>query len=158
MGSVCSKCSKAELRVGISSSVLGTGFCGPGCCRGPSMESGCHCSIAASTWGCHGLVKESRKQISLKPRFSSGFSWCPVCCLPSLALWETSSGLSNGVVAGLYSGTTGASALGQGKTRDLSLGWQEGEDRHSRPKSLPHVLLVSSVSHVHGEPLFLISS
>lgn len=36
--------------------------------------------------------------------------------------------------------------------------WQEGEVRHSRPKSLPHVLLVSSVSHVHGEPLFLISS
>lgn len=40
----------------------------------------------------------------------------------------------------------------------LSLGWQEGEARHSRPKSLPHDLLVSSVSHVHGEPLFLISS
>lgn len=46
---------------------------------------------------------------------------------------------------------------GRGKL-DLSLGWQEGEARHSRPKSLPHVLLVSSVSHVHGEPLFLISS
>lgn len=49
------------------------------------------------------------------------------------------------------------SALGQGETLDLSLGWREGEARHSRPKSLPHVLLVS-VSHVHGEPLFLISS
>lgn len=47
---------------------------------------------------------------------------------------------------------------GRGKLWIFSLGWQEGEARHSRPKSLPHVLLVSSVSHVHGEPLFLISS
>lgn len=51
----------------------------------------------------------------------------------------------------------GGSALGQGEVLDLSHGWQEGEARHSRPKSLPHVLLVS-VSHVHGEPLLLISS
>lgn len=52
----------------------------------------------------------------------------------------------------------GGSALGQGEALDLSLGWQEGEARHSGPQCLPHVLLVSSVSHVHGEPFFLISS
>lgn len=27
-------------------------------------RSGCNHSTAASAWGCHGLVKESRKQIS----------------------------------------------------------------------------------------------
>lgn len=145
--------------MGISSSVLGSGLCGPGGFWGPSMEKWLQPLHSSFSLGLSWLGERKQKANLLGTQiFQRLFSWCSGCCLPSLGLWDTVSGLLNGVAAGLYSRMAEGSALGQGKTLDLSLGWQEGEARHSRPKSLPHVLLVSSVSHVHGEPLFLISS
>lgn len=105
------------------------------------QRSGCNSSTAASAWGCHGLVKLKVNlpgtQIfqwlllvpGLLPPLSGPMGHCgwasywSCCWSVQLNGWRQCPGLGGG-------------------SRPFP-GWQEGEAKHSRPKSLPHVLLVS---------------